>query len=127
MAADVFRMPLGRRLKSASDRGLLRVLVSRRDSDLGELTGPDLGAWGIEIARSDCQTPPSGAVLLPLPQAPWINAFYRVQQCFALRESSSRARIASFSPQRAWDSHPTRFQKSLRRHAKIQNARHSER
>jgi fatty-acyl-CoA synthase len=69
MTSDLFRTLLRRRLESASDRVLLRVLVSRRENDLVELTGPELCARSIELARSYCQAPPSGVVLLLLPHS----------------------------------------------------------
>jgi len=64
-----FRSHLRRRLESASDRVLLRVLVSGRESDLVEFTGSELCARSIELARSYCQAPPSGVVLLLLPHS----------------------------------------------------------
>ncbi len=70
MTSDLFRTMLRRRLESASDRVLLRVLVSTRDSDLVELTGPELCARSIELARKYCEAPPSGVVLLLLPHSP---------------------------------------------------------
>ena len=69
MTSDVFRSLLRQRLESASDRVLLRVLVSRREEDLVELTGPELCARSIELAQSYCQAPPSGVVLLLLPHS----------------------------------------------------------
>ena len=69
MTSDSFRTMLRRRLESASDRVLLRVLVSRRDSDLVELTGPELCERSIELARKYCQAPPSGVVLVLLPHS----------------------------------------------------------
>src|SRR5271167_4200089 len=64
-----FRSRLLRRLESASDRVLLRILVSGREGNLVEFTGPELCARSIELARSYCQAPPSGVVLLMLPHS----------------------------------------------------------
>jgi fatty-acyl-CoA synthase len=69
MTSDLFRTLLRQRLESASDRVLLRVLVSRREKDLVELTGPELCARSIELAQSYCQATPSGVVLLLLPHS----------------------------------------------------------
>jgi fatty-acyl-CoA synthase len=69
MTSDLFRTLLRQRLESAADRVLLRILVSRRENDLVELTGPELCAKSMELARSYCQAPPSGVVLLLLPHS----------------------------------------------------------
>ncbi|MGB9514996.1 MAG: AMP-binding protein [Candidatus Acidiferrum sp.] len=69
MTSDRFRALLRRQLESASDRVLLRVLVSRKESELVEFTGPELCARSIELAQKYCQAPPSGVVLLLLPHS----------------------------------------------------------
>jgi fatty-acyl-CoA synthase len=69
ITSDQFRSNLRHRLESASDRVLLRVLLSGRKSDLVELTGPEICVRSIELARNYCQAPPSGVVLLLLPHS----------------------------------------------------------
>jgi fatty-acyl-CoA synthase len=58
-----------RQLQAAADRVLLRVLISGRENDLVELTGPELCRRSIEIAEKYCDAPPSGVVLLLLPHS----------------------------------------------------------
>ena len=69
MTSDLFRTLLRRQLESASDRVLLRVLVSGIENHLVELTGAELCARSIDLAESYCQAPPSGVVLLLLPHS----------------------------------------------------------
>jgi len=69
MTSDLFRRLLRRRLESAFDRVLLRVLISRREGELVELNGPELCARSIELAQRYCQAPVSGVVLLLLPHS----------------------------------------------------------
>jgi fatty-acyl-CoA synthase len=76
MTSGLFRTLLRRRLESASDRVLLRILVSGRENDLVELTGPELCAKSIELARRYCQAPPSGVVLLLLPHSTELFLLY---------------------------------------------------
>lgn len=69
-SSNQFRAFIRQQLESTSDRILLRVLVSGRKSESVELTGPELCERSIELARSYCQAPPSGVVLLLLPHSP---------------------------------------------------------
>ncbi len=69
MTSDSFRTLLRERLESAPDRVVLRILASRRESDLVELTGPELCARSIALARRYCQAPMAGVVLLLLPHS----------------------------------------------------------
>ena len=69
MTSQLFRLLLRQQLESASDRVLLRVFTSGRESDLKELTGAELCARSVELARCYCQTPPAGVVLLLLPHS----------------------------------------------------------
>ncbi len=69
MTSDSFRTLLRQRLESAPDRVVLRILGSRRESDLVELTGPELCAKSIELAQRYCQAPMAGVVLLLLPHS----------------------------------------------------------
>lgn len=67
--SNEFRSLIRRQLEAAYDQVLLRVLLSGRDSDLVELTGPELCRRSIEIAENYCEAPPSGVVLLLLPHS----------------------------------------------------------
>lgn len=69
MTSESIRALVRARLESGADRILLRVLLRGRENGLAELSGPDLYANSIEIARRYCQAPPSGVVLLLLPHS----------------------------------------------------------
>jgi acyl-CoA synthetase (AMP-forming)/AMP-acid ligase II len=64
-----FRTHIRRQLEASIDRVLLRVLVSGREGDLLEFTGPELCKRSVEIARKYCDAPPSAVVLLLLPHS----------------------------------------------------------
>ncbi len=71
-----FRTFVRRRLKTASDRVLLRILIAGREGDLVELSGPELCARSIELARNYCQAPQSTVVLLLLPHSAELFLLY---------------------------------------------------
>jgi fatty-acyl-CoA synthase len=70
MTSELFRKLLRQRLESASDRILLRVLVSGKENRLIEFTGQALCARSIELAQKYCCASPSGVVLILLPHSP---------------------------------------------------------
>lgn len=69
ITSNDFRTLIHQQLRGAVDRVLLRVLISGGESDLVELTGPDLCARSIEISEKYCDAPSSGVVLLLLPHS----------------------------------------------------------
>jgi len=69
LKADQFRQQLRQQIESASDRALLRIVVSREESSVLELTGPELLSRSLELADRYCDAPPSSVVLLLLPHS----------------------------------------------------------
>lgn len=69
ITSKTFRTLIRRKLEAASARVLLRVLISGRESDVVQLSGPELCARSVEVAQRYCDAPPSAVVLLLLPHS----------------------------------------------------------
>ncbi len=70
MKAESFRAHLQQQLQSSSHRPLLRVITSRAENSVVEMSGAEVLERSLKLADLYCDAPESGVVLVLLPHCP---------------------------------------------------------